>query len=73
MESTDITVEILKDIRGELRGLRESQNSFKDVVVERFEAMDSRFEVIKTALRDMSDQLLMQSRAIASLLNPNVA
>ena len=41
---TDITVEILKNIRDEIKGLREDTNDRFKQIDKRFEQMDKRFE-----------------------------
>lgn len=53
--------EILQGIRNDL------QESMKQTA-ERFERMDQRFVVIESALRDMAEQMVMQSRAIKTAL-----
>jgi hypothetical protein len=37
-------------------------------VNERFEAVNARFEVVETVLRDMSEQMVMQSRGIKAAI-----
>ncbi len=73
MEPTDITVEILKDIREEMRRsnrVNEDQvSTLKADMATRFDVVDQRFEVIETALRDLSEQMVMHSRALRTLLD----
>ncbi len=75
MEPTDLTIEILKDIRTEIRGQRESHDAFARATVQHFEqvdqrfnVVDQRFEIIETSLRDVAEQLVMQSRALGTIL-----
>ncbi len=72
MEPTDLTIEILKGIRSDIQESNRQNAERFEAIDRRFEAMearfDRRFEVIETALRDMSEQLVMHSRALRTLL-----
>ncbi len=76
VEPKDVTVEILKDIREEIRGVREEVRSLRDDTNARFERMDARFvemnarfEVIETTLRDLAQQMVMLARGIKTALD----
>ncbi len=76
MEPRDLTVEILREIRTEIRanrevseGIAEGLRASNEMHAQRFAVVDARFEVIETALRDMSEQLVMHSRALRTLLD----
>lgn len=77
--AADLTVQILQEIRDELRAsrdehrieLRELRDEFRasrDEQRARAELVDQRFEVIETSLRDFAQQLVMLSRGMTSLL-----
>lgn len=75
MTENDLTIQILQGIRSDLQQAnRDNAARFEQVdrrfeqMDRRFEQMDKRFEVIETSLRDMSEQLLMQSRAIRAAI-----
>lgn len=59
MTDSDLTVQILRGLRGDL------QQSNRDDAA-RFEAMNGRFEVIETALRDLAERLVKESRVEAA-------
>ncbi len=80
MEPTDLTIRILQEMRDEMRGMRADHAEFRrevnarfEEVNARFEGMNARFEVVETALRDMAQQLVMQSHAIRAALDKNEA
>ena len=50
MAGSDITVEILKDIRDEIRGLRTDTNDRFDVLTGRFDVLTDRVDVTHTRL-----------------------
>ncbi len=71
MADSDITVEILKDIRSELRGVRTEVHDLRTDANQRFESLrtdlrdeihglrndtNQRFGVVETALLDLSEQ-----------------
>ncbi len=79
MTESDLTIKILQGIRTDLQqASRESADRFDAVQRElqrgfeltnrRFEESNRRFEVIETALRDIAEQLVMQSRAIKAAI-----
>jgi hypothetical protein len=72
MTENDLTIQILQGIRSDLQQANRENAARFEQVDKRFEEMterfDLRFEVIETALRDMSEQLLMQSRAIRAAI-----
>lgn len=63
MESTDLTVRILQDIREDIHGLREEQREGRveaQAAIGQFrEESAERFAIIETGLRDMAEQLVM--------------
>ncbi len=87
METTDLTITILKEIRDDARSHSEQmKQQFERVdqrfervdqrferMDERFERSDQRFEVIETSLRDLSQQLVMLSRGIKTALETRSA
>lgn len=83
MSENDLTIQILQGIRSDLQtssrenaarfeAMTQTMNERFETMDERFEAMnerfDQRFVVIETALRDMAEQLVMQSRAIRAAI-----
>lgn len=67
----DLTTKVLVEIRDELRATNRRLEAFEVKVMERFEAIDARFEaanarfeVIETTLRDLSEQMLLLTRAV---------
>jgi len=75
MVSTDITVEILKENREEMRGLRTDNSSLRGEARESFERIDQHFvlqsqraEVMETTLRDLAQQLVVLGRGVKVLL-----
>ena len=68
---TDLTIQILKEIRGELREIKEQQRgsqeqqlSFQEQQLAFQQQSMSRFEVIETALRDLAQQLVVLGRGV---------
>lgn len=66
-----MTVQILREIRDDLRGLREDNRSLREdnrSLREDFQQFaqhaTARFEVIETALRDLTQQLVMLARGV---------
>jgi predicted nuclease with TOPRIM domain len=68
VETTDLTVQILRDIRDDVRGLREEQRATRDELRSFQQSTNARFEAIETALRDMAEQLVMLARGIKTAL-----
>jgi chromosome segregation ATPase len=75
MEPTDLTIQILKEIRDDARKHAAEVNQRFEKMDQRFEKMDQRFEMqehhfeaIETALRDMAQQLVMLARGIKTAL-----
>jgi rRNA-processing protein FCF1 len=64
MEPADLTVRVLQEIRGELRGLRDEQRDFREEQRQFREQSFARFEAIETTLRDLAEQLIMLARAL---------
>ncbi len=56
MEPTDLTVR-LQDIRDEVRGMHQEQRVFA-------QATAARFEVIESALRDVTEQIVILGRGV---------
>ncbi len=61
MTESDLTITILQGIRDDLQ--RSNQDN-----AQRFEVMKQRFEVVETVLRDISEQMVMQSRGIKAAI-----
>lgn len=63
MEPTDLTVRLLQEIRDDARenAKRSDERAarLEETMLDRFEQVDSRFEVLETSLRDMAQQLVM--------------
>ena len=57
------------ELRGELRSMAEQNERRWEQNERRWEQAEQRFEAIETALRDMSQQLLVHSRALNTLLS----
>ena len=81
MASSDITVEILKDIRDEIRGINtrlDGTNTRLDGVTERLDGVTERLDLVETTLLDLASQhgfLVRYTRTIAereSRLEPRV-
>jgi hypothetical protein len=68
MEPTDLTIQILKEIRDDARKHAGEVNQRFEKMDQRFEQQDQRFEAIETALRDMAEQLVMLARGIKTAL-----
>ena len=68
MEPENLTVKILQEIRDSSRETRDELRRFAERTDARFEQMDARFQVNETALRDMSQQLVMLARGIKTAL-----
>jgi chromosome segregation ATPase len=64
----DLTVEILKEIREELRGLRADQRDQGERMDAFARDSSARFEVIETTLRDLAQQMVLLSRAVKTAL-----
>ena len=86
MEPSDLTIRILQDIRtgvldtnqrldtftAEQRRFNDEQRRFNDEQREFNQAALGRFEIIETALRDLSEQMVMLTRAIKVTLERRV-
>ena len=57
------------ELRGEIRNMAEQNERRWEQNERRWEQAEQRFEAIETALRDMSQQLLLHSRALNTLLS----
>lgn len=75
MEPENLTVKLLQEIRDSSKETRDELRHFADRTDRRFEQMDARFEqmdarfaVNETALRDLSQQLVMLARGIKTAL-----
>lgn len=75
MEPENLTVKLLQEIRDSAKETRDELRRFADRTDARFEQMDGRFEqmdarfaVKETALRDLSQQLVMLARGIKTAL-----
>jgi hypothetical protein len=64
VEPRDLTVEILREIRGDLRGLREDNRALREDFQQFAQHATARFEVIETALRDLTQQLVLLTRGL---------
>ena len=84
METTDLTVTILRELRDgqtalrqELRadqqGLRDELREFREEMRESREQADRRFEAIETTLRDLAQQMVMLGRAMKVTLDSRAA
>lgn len=64
----DLTIKILQGIREDLQqSNRDNTARFEQLTTtmnERFEHVNQRFEVVEGVLREMSEQMVMQSRGI---------
>jgi DNA topoisomerase VI subunit B len=72
MEPTDLTIQILKEIRDDAWKHAGEVNQRFEKMDQRFEQQDQRFEAIETALRDMAEQLVMLARGIKTALVENL-
>ncbi len=72
MTESDLTIKILQGIRDDLqRSNQDNAQRFEALTTtmnERFEAVNARFEVVETVLRDMSEQMVMQLRGIKAAI-----
>jgi chromosome segregation ATPase len=82
MTENDLTIKILQGIRDDLqRSNQDNAQRFEvmnqrfdavnqrfDAVNQRFDAVNQRFEVVETVLRDISEQMVMQSRGIKAAI-----
>jgi hypothetical protein len=77
MTENDLTIQILQGIRSDLQqSNRENAERFAALqahVDRGFEQANLRFEVIETSLRDMAEQLVMQSRALKAAIESRAA
>ncbi len=64
MESTDLTIRVLQDIRDEIRGLRTEQRQFREEQKTFSRDVATRFEVVEGALKDLAEQLVMLARGV---------
>jgi len=56
MASSDVTVEILKDIRDEIRGVRTEVRELRSDTNQRLDATNERLGTVETALLDLAEQ-----------------
>jgi hypothetical protein len=68
MTDNDLTIKILQGIREDLQRSTAQSDARFEKMDQRFETltttMNQRFEVVETVLRDISEQMVMQSRGI---------
>jgi hypothetical protein len=80
MTDSDLTISILQGIRSDLQESARRFDKHQEETAERFEKLQTemrqgfqqanqRFEVIETALRDVAEQLVMQSRALKAFID----
>jgi phage shock protein A len=68
VEPTDLTVAILKEIREDIRGLRDDNRALRADFQLFAEQSAARFEAIETTLRDLAQQMVMLARGVKSAL-----
>jgi chromosome segregation ATPase len=68
VETTDLTVEILREIRDEVRALNGKLDDQSQRFEARFDDQNQRFEVIETVLRDLAQQLVILGRGVKTLI-----
>src|SRR5580692_1472970 len=56
MAGSDITIEILKDIRDEIRGVRIELGARLDVTNERLDTNNQRLDLVESTLLDLAEQ-----------------
>ena len=56
MTGPDVTIEILKEIRDEIRGVRVEVHGLRTDAAQRIEAVAQRLDLIETTLLDLSGQ-----------------
>jgi hypothetical protein len=56
----DLTVEILKEIRDEMRGMRAAQDGMRAAQDE----TNARLGIVETTLRDLAEQMMVLGRAV---------
>ena len=56
MASTDVTVEILKDIRDEIRGVRTEVRELRTDTNQRLDVSNQRLDMVETTLLDLAEQ-----------------
>jgi hypothetical protein len=56
MAGSDITIEILKDIRDEIRGVRTELGARLDVTNERLDVNNQRLDMVESTLLDLAEQ-----------------
>jgi hypothetical protein len=67
METDDITVQILRDIRDEIRGTNERLDRFEQRVDARFDGVDARFDRIELRVELVDSRLVGVEQGIADL------
>ena len=68
MTDSDLTIKILQGIRDDLQRSNQDNAQRFEVMNQRFDAVNQRFEVVETVLRDISEQMVMQSRGIKAAI-----
>lgn len=68
MTDNDVTIEILQGIREDLQQSNRDNATRFEQVNQHFEHVNQRFEVIEGVLREMSEQMVMQSRGIKAAI-----
>ena len=68
MTESDLTIKILQGIRDDLQRSNQDNAQRFEVMNQRFDAVNQRFEVVETVLRDISEQMVMQSRGIKAAI-----
>ena len=64
MAESELTTQILKDIRTEIRGMRDDQRALAEKQDRFAEQMMQRFEIVETTLRDLAEQLVILGRGV---------
>jgi hypothetical protein len=62
VEPTDLTTQILREMRDELRGTRDDIKLLANAMNNGFEVMNQRSEVVETTLRDLASQMVLLAR-----------
>ncbi|MBI4819439.1 MAG: hypothetical protein HY791_24420 [Deltaproteobacteria bacterium] len=68
METTDLTIRILQEIRDEARKTNQRLESLEEKVDRRFAEGDARLHAVETTLRDLAEQMVMLARGIKVLI-----
>jgi flagellin-like hook-associated protein FlgL len=66
-ETSDLTVEILRDIRDDIRGVRSDLGGVKEEVHQtntRLDQTNARLDVVETTLKDMAGQFTLLAKFV---------